>query len=132
MLKLIPQLLAVESTPLAISPWSLLPLVIGLVIVACLALVGKVPVRYNLRNLQVRWRTTIMTGLAFTLVIGLNTIMLAFVNGMYKLTQGSGQPGNVMVLSEGATDEAFSNLGFSDVGDIELLILETLNARGGK
>src|SRR6188768_2337439 len=120
MLKLIPQLLAVESTPLAISPWSLLPLVIGLVIVACLALVGKVPVRYNLRNLQVRWRTTIMTGLAFTLVIGLNTIMLAFVNGMYKLTQGSGQPGNVMVLSEGATDEAFSNLGFSDVGDIEL------------
>jgi ABC-type lipoprotein release transport system permease subunit len=72
------------------------------------------------RNLSVRWRTTIMTGLAFTLVIALNTVMLAFVNGMYKLTKGSGQPGNVMVLSEGATDEAFSNLGFSDITDIEL------------
>jgi ABC-type lipoprotein release transport system permease subunit len=47
--------------------------------------------------------------------------MLAFVNGMYKLTQGSGQPGNVLVLSEGSTDEAFSNLGFSDIGDIELV-----------
>ena len=64
-------LLAVETTPLAISPWSLLPLVIGLVIVACLALLGKVPLRYNVRNLQVRWRTTLMTALAFTLVIGL-------------------------------------------------------------
>src|SRR5687768_12453208 len=116
----VPDLLAVESTPLSISPWSLLPLVIGLVIVAALAVLGKVPVRYNVRNLTVRWRTTLMTGLAFTLVIALNTVMLAFVNGMYRLTQGSGQPGNVMVLSEGATDEAFSNLGFSDIGDIEL------------
>src|SRR5688500_6659366 len=61
-----------------------------------------------------------MTAVAFALVIALNSVMLAFVNGMYKLTQGSGQPGNVMVLSEGATDEAFSNLGFSDIGDIEL------------
>ena len=87
---------------------------------AGLAILGKVPVRYNVRNLQVRWRTTLMTALAFTLVIALNTVMLAFVNGMYKLTQGSGQPGNVMVLSEGSTDEAFSNLGFSDIGDIEL------------
>lgn len=115
-----PLLLAVDSTRLAISPWALLPLVIGVVMIGLLAILGKVPVRYNLRNLQVRWRTTIMTALAFTLVIGLNTVMLAFVNGMYKLTQGSGQPGNVMVLSEGATDEAFSNLGFSDIGDIEL------------
>lgn len=115
-----PHLLAVESTPLSISPWSLLPLAIGLAIVVALAVLGKVPVRYNVRNLTIRWRTTLMTGLAFTLVIALNTVMLAFVNGMYRLTQGSGQPGNVMVLSEGATDEAFSNLGFSDIGDIEL------------
>src|SRR5687768_10524550 len=113
-------ILAVESTPLVISPASLLPLVIGLAIALALAIIGKVPVRYNVRNLSVRWRTTLMTALAFTLVIALNTVMLAFVNGMYKLTQGSGQPGNVMVLSEGATDEAFSNLGFSDIGDIEL------------
>src|SRR5688500_18004048 len=114
------ELIAVQSTPLAISPASLLPLAMGLAILAGRAIIGKGPVRYHLRNLRARWRTTIMTALAFTLVIGLTPVMLAFVNGMYKLTQGSGQPGNVMVLSEGATDEAFSNLGFSDIGDIEL------------
>ena len=114
-------LAAIESTPLSLSPWSLTPLLAGVVLVVLLALLGKVPVRYNIRSLSVRWRTTLMTALAFTLVIALMTVMLAFVNGMYKLTQGSGQPGNVLVLSEGSTDEAFSTLGFSDLGDIELV-----------
>lgn len=79
----------------------------------------EVPVSYNIRNLIVRWKTTIMTALAFTLVLGLMTVMLAFVKGMQRLTENSGQPGNVIILSEGSTDEGFSNLGFSDVGDIE-------------
>jgi ABC-type antimicrobial peptide transport system permease subunit len=69
-----------------------------------------VPVRYNLRNLQVRWRSTLATALAFTLVVALLTVMLAFVQGMNRLTEGSGQPDNVIVLSQGAVDEAFSNL----------------------
>jgi hypothetical protein len=72
--------------------------------------IRKVPLRYNLRNLQVRWRTTLVTGLAFTFVTTLLTVMLAFVTGMDRLTEGSGHPGNVLVLSDGATDEAFSNL----------------------
>ncbi len=79
----------------------------------------EVPVSYNIRNLIVRWKTTIMTALAFTLVLGLMTVMLAFVKGMQRLTENSGQPGNLILLSEGSTDEGFSNLGFSDVGDIE-------------
>ena len=33
-----------------------------------LMLIGKVPVSYNVRNLLVRWKTTLMTALAFTLV----------------------------------------------------------------
>lgn len=72
--------------------------------------ITKVPLRYNLRNLQSRWKTTLFTALAFTLVTGLLTFMLSFVKGMDRLTETSGHPGNVMVLSDGATDEAFSNL----------------------
>lgn len=71
---------------------------------------AKVPFRYNIRNLQVRWKTTIVTGIAFTVVVALLVFMLAFVNGMNRLTEHSGQPGNIVVLSDGATDEAFSNL----------------------
>lgn len=81
--------------------------------------IGKVPVSYNVRNLMVRWKTTVMTALAFTLVVSLMTVMLAFVNGMYKLTEKSGQPGNVIVLADGATDETFSTLSFVDSSDIE-------------
>lgn len=70
----------------------------------------KVPLGYNLRNLQIRWKTTAVTALAFTLVVGILVVMLAFVKGMDKTTQGSAVPGNVMILADGATDEAFSNL----------------------
>jgi putative ABC transport system permease protein len=90
-------------------------LALFLALLAVLIFLGKVPLRYNLRNMTVRWPITLLTGMAFILVIGLMTVMLAFVNGLYKLTQGSGQPGNVMILADGATDELFSNLGTSDV-----------------
>ncbi len=90
-------------------------LALFLALMAVLVFLGKVPVRYNIRNMTVRWPITLLTGMAFILVIGLMTVMLAFVNGLYKLTQGSGQPGNVMVLADGATDELFSNLGTSDI-----------------
>lgn len=88
----------------------------GLIALALLPIVlyalpiRKVPLRYNLRNLQNRWKTTLVTALAFTLVTGLMTFMLSFVKGMDRLTAASGHPCNVMVLSDGATDEAFSNL----------------------
>src|SRR5947209_1573822 len=112
---------ASDSTPFRLSSWSLLPLAVGVVLIVLLALLGKVPISYNVRNLQVRWLTTVLTGLAFFAVIALLTVMLAFVNGMYKLTLGSGQPGNVIVLAEGSTDESFSNVQIADAGDIELL-----------
>lgn len=72
--------------------------------------IRKVPFVYNIRNLQNRWITTLITALAFTLVTALLTGMLSFVRGMERLIESSGHPGNVMVLSDGATDEAFSNL----------------------
>ena len=84
-----------------------------------LAIIAKVPIGYSLRNLRVRWLTTLMTALAFTLVVSLLVVMLGFVNGMNQLNDNSGQPGNVIVFSDGATDELFSELGFSGTGDVE-------------
>src|SRR5258708_1547708 len=101
----------IPTTEAAIVGGSILFLVL-------LAFIGRIPLKYNVRNLAVRWRTTFLTALAFTLVVGLMVVMLAFVNGMARLTEQSGQPGNVIVLSEGATDETFSNLGYSDASDV--------------
>lgn len=103
----------------------------GLLILQGLGLIRSVPLKYNLRNLVVRWRTTFLTALAFTLVVGLNTVMLAFVNGMYALTKGTGVPGNVLVLADGATDEVFSNLGKEGITQLELFNTGVQkNARG--
>ena len=90
-----------------------------LLLTAVLVWWGKVPLHYSIRNLAVRWRTTIMTAMAFTLVVSLLTVMLAFVNGMYRLTDASGHAENVIILSDGATDEIFSSLKPIDVSDIE-------------
>lgn len=88
-------------------------------LLAALAVVVKLPLGYIGRNLVVRWRTTLLTALAFTLVVSLLVVMLAFVGGMARLTETSGRPDNVVILSDGATDEIFSNLSPSDIGDIE-------------
>ena len=115
-----PVILALSISEFQRIPTSLLiASAIALAVVLVLWAVCEVPLSYNVRNLTVRWKTTVMTALAFTLVLGLMTVMLAFVKGMQRLTENSGQPGNVIILSEGATDEGFSNLGFSDVGDLE-------------
>ncbi len=69
-----------------------------------------VPFKYNLRNLIVRWRTTLLTALGFTLVVALLVVMLAFVNGLYEMTENTGRAGNVIILRDGANDEIFSDI----------------------
>jgi putative ABC transport system permease protein len=80
-----------------------------------LGVLRRIPFAYNLRSLVVRWPTTLLTALAFTMVVSLLTMMLAFVNGLFRLTQASGQPNNVLVLSDGATEESISSLGYGDI-----------------
>jgi len=111
--QLVQLLTASASQPVLLATGAALLLLVGLFLSV------QIPVPYLVRNLTVRWRTTLMTALAFVLVISLLTVMMAFVNGMYRLTKASGQPGNVMILSDGATDESFSNLAILDIADLE-------------
>jgi putative ABC transport system permease protein len=111
--RLIQLMTASASQPVLFATGAALLLLVGLFLSV------QIPVPYLVRNLTVRWRTTLMTALAFVLVISLLTVMMAFVNGMYRLTKASGQPGNVMILSDGATDESFSNLAILDIADLE-------------
>lgn len=99
--------------------WIAFVVIVYLLDVALLAAVGKVPLRYNVRNLRVRWRITLLTAIAFTVVVALLTVMLAFVAGMYKVVEESGQPGNVIILADGSTDEVFSTLLYGDVDLLE-------------
>jgi len=61
---------------------------------------------------------TLVTALAFTVVVVLLMVMHAFATGIQRLSQGSGQPANVIVLSDGASDELYSNLPMSETSDL--------------
>src|SRR5205085_3157742 len=105
--------------PAMVQHWPFLILTVYALDVCVLLLIGKVPLAYNLRNVRVRWKTNLMTAVAFTAVIALLVFLLAFVNGMNNLTEHTGVPGNVFVLSDGSTDEIFSNLGYGDLDNVE-------------
>ena len=74
-----------------------------------------IPLRYNYRNLLIRWRTTLLTAVGFTLVVALLVVMLAFVRGLASLAENAGHPGNVIILKDGANDELFSEINIDDV-----------------
>lgn len=99
--------------------WVLIPMSIGFFALMLLVVyLARIPIGYNIRNLIVRYRTTFLTAVAFTMVIGVLTFLMGFINGLKKLTLSSGNPENVIVLSQGATDEGISNLPFESMGDI--------------
>jgi len=111
--------------PTLVNNWPFVFLVMYATDLALLLLIGKVPLAYNFRYLWVRKRDTLLTATAFTVVVALVVVLLAFVNGMYKLNESTGVPGNVLVMSEGSTDELFSNLARSDGRDVERVVIKS-------
>src|ERR1700674_1102818 len=103
-----------------LPPWLSVaaPLAVAAVVMSALLFAGRVPLSYNLRNLRVRWKTTAVTALAFTVVIALLMFMHAFAMGITRLSEKSGQPANVICLSDGASDEQYSNLPMSETSDL--------------
>jgi putative ABC transport system permease protein len=109
-----------EKLPQAlIEGWPFVLLLMYVLDIVILIRLGKVPVSYNLRNLRVRWVTTGMTVVAFTVVVGLLIVMMGFIDSVNRLTSSSGIPSNIFILSEGATDELFSNLAYGDMGKLD-------------
>ena len=108
-----------------VTSWPFVFLVMYATDLLLLLLIGKVPLAYNFRYLWVRKRDTLLTALAFTVVVAIVVILLSFVNGMYKLNEGTGVPGNVLVMSEGSTDELFSNLARSDSNNVERVVIRS-------
>lgn len=69
-----------------------------------------VPAKYNLRNLRVRWVTTLMTVLGTGLVVWATVLTFGLVDGLEYALRTSGQPLDLIVLRKGANDETGSNI----------------------
>jgi putative ABC transport system permease protein len=68
------------------------------------------PLRYNVRNVFVRWRTTATAVLSIALVICGYLMMQGIPAGLQKSSANTGDPRNVMVVRKGSTSESSSQV----------------------
>lgn len=67
-----------------------------------------VPLKYNIRNLRVRWVTTLLTVLATGLVVLAMVITFGLADGLEHALRVSGQPLDLIVLRKGSNAETDS------------------------
>jgi putative ABC transport system permease protein len=69
-----------------------------------------IPLKYNVRNLRVRWITTLMTVIGTGLVVWAMVLTFGLTDGLEHALTISGQPLDLIVLRKGANDETGSNI----------------------
>jgi putative ABC transport system permease protein len=88
---------------------AILILVLALVVWICWEIVRfirfGVPFSYNVRNMILRKRLTLMTALGIALTVTTTVFLMMLLAGMRKAFVSSGDPLNVLVLRKGSTSE---------------------------
>jgi putative ABC transport system permease protein len=66
------------------------------------------PLKYNFRNVFVRWRATVATVLGVALVVAVFVLVQSLAAGLEKASRNTGDPRNVMITRKGSTAESSS------------------------
>lgn len=66
------------------------------------------PLRYNLRNVVVRWRTTVFTVLGVAAVVSVFVLLRALARGIESTSGNTGDPRNILVVRKGSQAESGS------------------------
>jgi len=69
-----------------------------------------IPVKYNIRNLRVRWVTTLMTVVGTGLVVWATVLSFGLSDGLEHALRISGDDLDLIVLRKGSTEETSSNI----------------------
>jgi len=69
-----------------------------------------IPLSYNLRNLSVRWTTTVMTAVGIGLTVTVMVSILGLVEGLHTSLAATGNPRHVLVMRKGSTSELTSTM----------------------
>lgn len=80
-----------------------------------------IPLKYNLRNLRVRWRSTLATMLGIALVVGVFNLVMALYRGMEATYINTGDVRNLIVLRKGSTAESSSQIGRDEARRVKYL-----------
>ena len=89
-----------------------------------------IPIRYNLRNLVVRWRATVATALGIALVVAVFVMVMSLARGLAATYISTGDPRNLLVLRKGSTAESSSQITPNEVRQIRYLAGIDRNASG--
>src|SRR4051794_12276031 len=68
------------------------------------------PLKYNVRNVVVRWRATIATILGIALVVAVYVLVQSLAVGLEKSSRNTGDPRNVIIVRKGSTAESSSQV----------------------
>lgn len=80
-----------------------------------------IPLKYNVRNLRMRWVGTLMTILGTGLVVWSSCILFGLVQGLQHSLNVSGDPLGLIILRKGSTDETNGGYATSQADDIATL-----------
>ncbi len=89
-----------------------------------------VPLKYNLRSLRVRWRTTVATTLGVALVVAVFVMVMSLDRGMRSTYINTGDERNVLVLRKGSTAESSSQVSRDEARRIRYVPGVARNAAG--
>ena len=77
-----------------------------------------IPLKYNVRNLRVRWKTTLMTVLGTGLVVWSSCILFGLVEGLEHSLTISGDPLDLIVMRKGSSTETTGGFETSKADDV--------------
>src|SRR5215469_8731958 len=89
-----------------------------------------IPLKYNVRNLRVRWKTTLMTVLGTGLVVWSSCILFGLVEGLEHSLTISGDPLDLIVMRKGSSTETTGGM-ITDTADQILLLPGILHDANG-
>lgn len=92
--------------------WGWLGLIAGVAaafaLVAGLARLAGLPIQYNLRNVVVRWRSSVATVLGIAAVVAVFVALRAMARGIEASSASTGDPDNLLVVRKGSQAESGS------------------------
>ncbi len=80
-----------------------------------------IPLKYNVRNLRVRWKTTLMTVIGTGLVVWSSCILFGLVEGLEYSLRISGDPLDLIVMRKGSSTETTGGFETAKADDIVIL-----------
>ncbi len=88
------------------------------------------PLKYNIKNVLIRWRATAATVLGIALTVCVFVLVQSLAEGIEKSSASTGDPRNVLVVRKGSTAESSSLVTRAQLRSIQYLEEIERNERG--